>query len=124
MKRKAPETVAECQAEVDRIEKTFLPTSKTNPAEIMRELMYYVDAADRMGVKSNRKLIVDRVDKAGWVTLDMVPSEMRRDCEKLENLGYCIVGNFIASKGNPPPNVMTRFCEEFLERVEKGEIAA
>lgn len=85
----------------------------TMPDEaLIASLRNYVDASDFIGVKRNPQKLVDSL-KRKYVCVSKL-AEKTRNAETKEDLLLCIIGNFIYSNGTPPPNVMERFCNQYL----------
>lgn len=85
---------------------------KESDAELITSLRDYVDAADYIGVEKEPKVVVAAVSSK-YNSITNLPEKVRKGGGK-KNLMLCIIGNFIDNNGCPPPNVMWRFCNEYL----------
>lgn len=103
-------SLKECQMIVDSLETKFdLLDGPLTSQELIFDLNNYVDACDRIGVIHHADKVAIKLKVLGYRPLDQLTPQ-----ERDGNLFLCIVGNFIKSNGQPPPNVMARSCEEFL----------
>jgi len=108
-------SIKACQATVTRIESAITKGVPSDKREVIRTLGEYVNSADRKGVESSPLMITKALLDVGWRDLDDMTDADKKD------LSACIVGNFITSGGRPPPNVMDRFCCQYLAQEEAAQ---
>lgn len=108
-------TVAECQEKITSIEAMFanLPSSLNN-LNLVTQLRDYTVYADMIGVATDSGVLLRALRARGFLSISEMSDEQKR------SMLNCIVGNFIHSHGSPPPNVMCRFSEDYIDIVRQA----
>ena len=101
-------TLKQNQSIVSKIEDESHGLLVQTKVQLITTLRDYVNAADYVGVKSKPKLLVSELCRQ-YQSINQLSDAAKKD------LFLCIIGNFIASAGSPPQNVMDRFCNQFIE---------
>lgn len=105
-------TLKQKQKKVSEIEALGDSLLELSKADLISTLRDYSDCVDYIGVKGNPEQIAAVLRKR-YNSIEELSSEIKKAKNK-DSLFLCIIGNFIYSEGQPPPNVMWRFCSEYL----------